>query len=91
MAEPMSEEVREMQRNERRRWLSVAEAQSLAKSWENSRISLDETVTRYLDDEESENAAQVFIALYALSLDNALRRARQAILRLQELNEPEGS
>ena len=85
MAEPVSDEVREMQARERARWLTVAEAQRLRTSWDTTRAAVDELAEKFDADPEDESQAQLFILIASLTVSGFGKAAHEAVTRLNEL------
>ena len=75
MTEPMSDEVRKMELKEKKRWLSVGQAQSLRKNLGKTLDELNVTIRKFDENPEDENEAMVFIVITGLLTDSLAREA----------------
>lgn len=90
MPEPVSDEVRQMQDKERRRWLTVAEAQRLRASWSQMRASVDDLAEKFDADPDDESGAQLFVVISALTVSGFGSQAHAAVEKLNELMPKKG-
>lgn len=81
----VSEEVRAMANAERKKWLTVAEAQSLRKHWSELHTTLDKIADKFDANSENEADAQAFIVVATLLADGFTRAGSDAVRKLRDL------
>lgn len=80
-----SAEVTQMAAAERKKWLTIAEAQRLRKAWDASREAMNQMAGKFDEDPENEQEAMLFVILSALTVDGFMRSAGDATKKLKEL------
>lgn len=80
-----SAEVTAMATADRKKWLTVAEAQRVRKAWESQREAMDKVAEKFDEDSENESEALVFIVLSALTTAGFMQAANDAATKLKEL------
>lgn len=86
MSLDQSPEVAAMAANERKKWLTIAEGQSVRKAWADLRKSMDEIAVKFDENPEDDKEALLLIVFGGLTCGSFMTKAVDAANRLKELN-----